>query len=197
MERSRDRKPRFRVFLIFAICVMTAACGRAYSFKLEHTEPRIESLIRIASYEYTFKEILYFGEQKSILGFKTVDKGFLASIDITLTAGYDLTEGFDMKADSFGTVTVSLPKPKILSIDADETSIREYYSYQRGEALTHMDLYGQINAVKPELIREAAAQGLFARAEENAQMLIGELLLSMGFKEVRFSPQAELKAGSE
>lgn len=180
--------------LLSVLWIFPASCGRMYTNRLKESQARIESLVRIASYEYTFKEILYFGEKKSFFGITTADKGFLASLDMTLTAGYDLTEGFGIESDAFGTVTVTLPPPKILAIDADETSIREYYSYQRGGALTHMDLYAQIDAVKPALKQEAVERGILDRAEQQAQMLIGELLLSLGFTRVVFQGPPSFEA---
>ena len=185
-KKRTSLKRLFSLCLLAVILTAVPGCGRIYQYKINRAEDEIVSLIRLSGYEYTFKEILYFGEEKSILGLKFADKGFLASLDMVLTAGYDLEEGFHIRADSGSKVTVYLPPPRILKTDADETSIREYYSYQRGEAITHMDLYKQIEAVKPELEKEAVERGILKRAEENVQILVGELLLSLGFEEVRF-----------
>ncbi|WP_455382355.1 DUF4230 domain-containing protein, partial [Salinispira pacifica] len=93
-------------------------------------EAGIRDLLELRTVEQIYRAVGYISQEKSVLIFKTVDRQLLYAINIRVQAGIDLTGGLQVVPDRFGrdSVTVTLPPATVLSVDADESSIRQYFS---------------------------------------------------------------------
>lgn len=152
-------------------------------------EEQVRSLVQLATHEFVYRDLVYFGEERSFLFLKTVDKAVLFSIDITVRAGVDLSEEFSILRDRWvpDRVYVRLPEAEVLSVDADETSIDEYFIRERGGRIALSDLNQQLAEAKAMVTEDALERDILDRARENAQVAIERFLSLAGFAEVEFS----------
>jgi len=156
-------------------------------------EEQVRSLLQLATYEYVYRDLVYFGEERSFLFLKTVDKAVLFSIDITVRAGVDLSSDFSILRDRWVTdrIYVRLPVAEVFSVDADETSIDEYFIRERGGRIELSDLHQQLAEAKAMVAEDALDRDILTKARENAQVAIERFLGLAGFTDVEFSTGGE------
>lgn len=155
-------------------------------------EAGIRDLLELRTVEQIYRAVGYISQEKSVLIFKTVDRQLLYAINIRVQAGIDLTRGLQVVPDRFGrgSVTVTLPPATVLSVDADESSIRQYFSREQGGAVSLLDYGDQIAELKNQTEQDAVNRGILARAEANARKLVEYYLRSVGLREIHFAVQA-------
>lgn len=139
--------------------------------------------------EYRYKEIVYVGEQKSFLFVPTSSKQVLFSVEIRVQAGMDLQHPLNVKRDIQNPrkIHVTLPPPKILLLDVDEATIRQYFVVEQGSRIHRMDYSKELEAAKQRILQDAHKRGILLEAEQQARTLIKEILETAGFKEVEWS----------
>ena len=113
----------------------------------------------------------------------------LFSVDIRVRAGVDLARGVIVTPDRRdpNRIYVRLPEPEILAVDADESSIEEYFIREQGGRIGLLELTDQLEEAKERIAREAVERGILDRADENARRLITGFLAMAGFTEVVFA----------
>lgn len=156
-------------------------------------EDQLESLLELHTYEHIYRDLVYFGEERSFLFIKTVDRAVLFSIDIRVRAGIDLTKGVTLTADRFDPerIYVRLPPPGILAVDADESSIEEYFIREQGGRIGLLEITDQLDDAKGRVAREAAERGILDQADANARRIVTGFLSMAGFREVVFAARGE------
>lgn len=175
-----------RLFILVAIIFMAAGCSGPRKQSIEEVETRIREILSLPTYEHIYRDVVYVGEEARFLGIKTKDKRTLFSIDVNVRAGIDFTEGIDVSVSSEGSAAVRLPPAKILSIDADETTIHQYFVKDFGGNLSRIQYYEEINRKKKFLESDAIKRGILVKAEDNAKLIIRNFLTLAGFKRVEF-----------
>ena len=83
--------------LLFASLLLSVAaggCARATRTHSLAVEQQLTSLLELHTYEHIYRDVVYFGEEKSFLFVRTVDRQVLFAVDIRVRAGVDLQEGF-------------------------------------------------------------------------------------------------------
>jgi hypothetical protein len=160
-------------------------------------EQQIRNLLELNTYEHVYRDLVYFGEEQTFLFLKTVDKATLFAIDIHVRAGIDLSPGVEILRDRWvgSRIYVKIPDPAILSVDADESSIREYFVRERGARIELSEVNEQLEAVKERVAAEALERGILAAAQANAEEMIESLLNMAGFDQVEFGTPSD--AGQE
>ena len=120
--------------LVVSSMSLASGCAPISRTELVRMEDRIESLLELHTYEHIYRDLVYFGEERSFLFIKTVDRAVLFSIDISVRAGVDLADGVTVTADRRdpNRIYVRMPQARILSVDADESSIEEYFIRAQG-----------------------------------------------------------------
>ena len=186
---SKRVRIRFRSAAIGAATLLTvAACVGNRLPSAEALEQRIQSILELPTYEQVYRDIVYVKRERTILGIRTARAEVLFSIDIRVQAGIDLGEGVTVTRDPDGRgVIVGLPNAKIFVVDADESTINEYFVNDRRETIDRLDYYDEIDAMKETIRSDAINREILAKAELNAQNLIVGLLTAAGFEEVRFA----------
>ena len=122
--------------------------------------------------------------------FRTMHTQVLFSIDIRVQAGIDFSEGMLVRPNRDGkSVIVRLPQARVLLVDADESSITQYFVKESGGGIERLDYYDEIDRVKEEILADALGREILQKAEANARNLIIGLLTAAGFEEVRFAPR--------
>lgn len=167
----------------------STSCSPVQDATTIRVEEQVRTLLELNTYEHIYRDLVYFGEERTFLGFlRTMDRAVLFSIDIRVVAGLDLTDEFSITRDRLdpNRVYVRLPPASILTIDADEQSITEYFIRERGGRIGLLELSGQLEAVKERTAEEAIERGILTEAEENARQIISSFLGMAGFSEVEF-----------
>ena len=161
-------------------------------------EQKISSLLELHTVEYLYRDIVYFGEQEYLLGFiRTRDQQLLFAVDIRVKAGIDLSDGFEVLRDPEdpARAVVRIPAAEVLLVDADESSIEQFFVRERGGKIAWDQVSAQMEEVKGRVREDAVAKGILSRAEENAASLIREVMTLGGFEHttIQVRPPEKLK----
>jgi hypothetical protein len=174
---------------VILLAVLTAVPGlKGKAPAMPALETRVRSILELPTAEYIYKDILYLGDTRSFLFFKTMDRRLLFSVQIRVRAGINLDEGFRLYPDKGDPkrIYVRMPRAKIVLVDADDRSIRQYF--EQGDRFGRLEFSAAIEEAKPRVERDARDRGLLNRAEENARGLVQSFLQFAGFEEVQFLP---------
>lgn len=190
----RKSRPFFSTLTLFALTgafflLLATGCTDAPPPPpQEELERKVRTLLELPTYEQNYREVIYLGEQASFLSIPTRDLRLLFSLDISVEAGMDLRDSFRIVPRGWQQLTITLPEPRILSLDADEGSIQQYFikEWGLGAGFGRLDLYDEINVAKERVRREAVERGILEKARENAETLLRQMFLMAGFESVQF-----------
>ncbi len=159
---------------------------------------QMETLERVATAEYIYRNVIYASRDRLLLGrLPAGSTEVLFSVSIRVQAGVDLSQGYSVavSAEKADRAFVTLPEPTVFVVDADESTIEEYFSEERLMRLNWLDLGREIELQKSVAREDAVQRGLLTRARTNAISVITELFALAGFAEVdvTFAPPAELR----
>lgn len=120
---------------------------------------------------------------------------FLAVGDVI--AGVDLSrlDRNDVALDGNGTLSLVLPPPQILvsRVDNERSKVLNRDTGLLRRSDTHLESRARAQA-EAAIRREALNKGILQMAEKNAEVKLGEFLLKLGAKRVRFRPRNSLPA---
>ncbi|HUX12046.1 MAG TPA: DUF4230 domain-containing protein [Spirochaetia bacterium] len=192
-ESSPQRLARMRrpapLWIYLPLAALLSCCTNP-PVDTKRIETGIRQLLELRTSEQVYRAIGYISQEKSVLIFKTVDRQLLYSVDIRIDAGVDLSDGLQVATipgDSEG-LQISLPPAKVLSADADESSIRQYFSHEKGGAVSLLDYGDQIAELKSRTVEDAIKRGILVQADQNARKVVSNFLRSLGITDVRFTP---------
>lgn len=166
--------------------------------ELPAVETKIRRLLSLPTAEHEYRDIVYIDSSRSFLFIPTSSKRLLFSIIIRVQAGIDLSRGFSLVpggADGRQRITVRLPRPEILLVDADEESIYQYFVREQGDRVRLLEFGDEIAKLKTRVEDDAVSRGILERAELNAKSILERFLRLQGFTEILFAP-AEADHGS-
>lgn len=149
-------------------------------------EEGVRSILELPTYEQIYRDIIYVDRERSFLVFRTMHAQVLFSIEIRVQAGIDLVSGFRLSRNDDRSITVALPAAEILLVDADESTINQYFVKSSGGSVGRLDYYDEIERIKTEIEQDAVRREILQKAAANARNLILQLLRSAGIEEVRF-----------
>src|SRR6056297_710564 len=138
MEKVMDFQFSFKRFVFFPVLFTVlsySACHfveQSSPLKPAKIERQIKAVLELPTYEYVYRDIIYIADQARFLGFRHRDKQLLFAVDVHLQAGIDLKRGFTVNSSDPHNLSISLPAPEILSIDADENTITQYFKKEFG-----------------------------------------------------------------
>lgn len=180
--------PILLLFLLSGLLLSTG-CAVDSAASLSRIEQRIRGLLEIHTFEHLYREVVYFGEERSLLFLRTMDRRVLFSINIRVRAGVDLRDGFELRGDSLRPerLFVRLPTARILLVDADERSIEQYFVREQGGAIRWLELADHLESVKETVRQDAIERGILLRADQNAERVVRNMLELAGFTDVQIS----------
>jgi len=149
--------------------------------KLESYSDRIKNLEEMVTARQIYRNVIYTEIKENFI----VDKRSLFTIDYIVTAGVDFSDGVKIDAEN-NFVRVTYPYPKIISIDADESSIDEYFTLQRFGKLKQSDYLNLLYDEKIRIEEDALKAGILERADKNLQILISGILEEGGIRKIEF-----------
>jgi hypothetical protein len=178
---------------LLVLVAVLSGCAPDPPFDAIEIRDQLTDLLELHTYEHIYRDVVYFGEEKSFLFVRTVDRRILFSIDIRVRAGVDLQAGIRVTRDQSNPsrVYVQLPATEILSVDADEASIHEYFIREQGGRIGLLELTGQLEEVKSRVASDAVERGILASAESNAKRIVRNFFFLAGFTEVLFAPDRQ------
>lgn len=181
------------VFIIMlAVLVFLEAMNQGPPPDAGAVASRIRDLQTIATTEYRYRDVIYFGEQTRFLGLPAGSRSILFSVSISVLAGVDLNHGVDVEIDdrSSDRVFVTLPAPDIIRVDAEDRSIFQYFVQERFSRIDWVEVSDEVENAKERNKRDAIERGLLLQAERQARAVVTRLLHAGGFSrvQVRFRP---------
>ncbi len=181
------------LFPLFAaiISLLAAACSEEQPHSVERLEASVRSISSVPACEQIYRDIVYIGEEQNLLFFKTVDKQLLFSIDIIVQAGIENTDLIEIEYNGNSdngrpSVVINLPDPVILDVDADESSIKQFFIKEYGKDITRLEYYDEINRKKEEIVEDAVKNGIIERADANIRNLISNMMSLAGIEVASF-----------
>lgn len=136
---------------------------------------KIEQLQQLVTAKQIYREVIYSKETGDFLWIPLKNKEFLFALDYTITAGINVSKGYSVRENN-GYKTITLPRAEIISIDADDTTIKEYFVKQRFSTLTRDDYFQLITDSKQTILLGDSIESLLLESEENARILLLSLL---------------------
>jgi hypothetical protein len=178
----------FSIMIPTILGLLPTACGRLSSPSTEELSERIRTILELPSVEYRYKEIVYVGVEKSFLFIPTSSKEVLFSVEIRVQAGIDLQQPFTVKRDIRNPrkIHLTLPPPKVLLLDVDEGTIRQYFIVEQGSRIRRMDYSKELESAKQRVLQDAYKRGILLDAERQANTLIEHMLFAAGVEEVEW-----------
>lgn len=150
---------------------------------------RIRGISELSTVEMYFHEILEFQDAKYFkeLQIPFTKKSFIVTVKAKVKAGVDLSmlKEDDIEVMDDQTIRIRLPESHITSKE-----ILEYKSYHEKDGLfnevRNEDVFNALEQLKEDLESQAIEMKILEQAEKNAHRAIGQLLMGIGFEEVRF-----------
>lgn len=186
--RKKETSP-FYYFLLFSLPVIALVILLTLEFRdrrIEEAGNQIRNLKELVTARQIYRNVIYTEVKENLI----VDKRSLFTINYVVTAGVDLSSGFSLKADD-NRIVVTYPYPRIFSIDADESSIDEYFALERFGRIKQSDYLDTVFDEKERIRREAVESELLERADRNLQSLISGILRDRGISDIRFEPSGK------
>lgn len=150
---------------------------------------QIEQIEDLITAKQIYREILYSKETKDFLWIPLSNKEFLISVNYIVTAGIDISKGYEVNRQN-SIITITLPKADVLSIDADDSSIKEYFIKKRFSELYRDDYFSMIQESKEEILKGESIKILLEESENSAKTVLETLLGMSGLNvKVKFSNQ--------
>ena len=149
--------------------------------KLESYSDRLRNLEEMVTARQIYRNVIYTEIKENFI----VDKRSLFTIDYIVTAGVDFSDGIKIDVEN-SSIRVSYPYPEIISIDADESSIEEYFTLQRFGKLKQSDYLNLLYDEKIRIKEDALKAGILERADKNLQRLISGILKEGGIQKIEF-----------
>ncbi|MBT3273030.1 MAG: DUF4230 domain-containing protein [Spirochaetales bacterium] len=177
--------------LLLIFLLILSACTENKSPSPEDLSVQIRSILELPTFEHIYRDIVYIDKERMFLIFKTSQTEVLFAVDVRIQAGLDLREGFLITRED-DTLTVYLPRAKILLADADEETIEQYFLKEIRSSISRLDYYDEINRKKLELIDDAVERGILEKAYENAKLLVSNFLKMAGYEEVIFADAEDI-----
>lgn len=192
-EEAKPSRKGNAVYLIVQLLVVATALtalvilGIGLGKKLfPHREPvevlenRIREIQELALVRQIYRDVIY------ARAGGVFSSEILFSIDYHIVAGINLSRGVQIKQNKDGSLTAVLPEPEILSVDAKDESVVQYYIKESFRAVRQGDYMPLIVAEKKALTDSAVQAGILLRARRNGEILLLKLFKLSGYDTVRF-----------
>ncbi|MFP4362644.1 MAG: DUF4230 domain-containing protein [Spirochaetia bacterium] len=174
------------IIILFTLVLFFSCQNQEPEISLSEVRSQVEEILLLPTVEMTYRDVIYFSEEETALFLSLSNRELLFSVNITVNAGFNLTHGVSLNRTESG-IVIHLPEPEILSIDADEQSIHEYFSFQRGRQIELSDYYRPIAIGKTEIENDAVSRGILETAQANGERVIREIFTPLNMGELEFS----------
>jgi hypothetical protein len=164
--------------LLFVFLLIACTPGMDPS-EVQH---RIQSLFELPTVEMVFRDVIYHKSHQQVFGVVNYDfRETLFRVSIRIQAGFDLSSPKFAVVRDQQRVTIKLPPPTILLVDADDESLYEYFA--RDNSIGWQNLQ---NAKKKQLEQaqiRAVQLGILNEAKRNARLRLAELMNTLSIQD--------------
>lgn len=119
------------------------------------------------------------------------ERSLLFTAQFHVSAGVDLSKGFSLNT-SGRSASLILPPGGILSIDADDTSLKQVVIKERFSSVTTGDFLPLLTEEKVNIREQAVQKGLEHDAEARAKQIFYGMLRMAGYEKIHISFRREL-----
>ncbi|MBR4157603.1 MAG: DUF4230 domain-containing protein [Oscillospiraceae bacterium] len=136
----------------------------------------------LVTQEYAFTEVVSYSSVKSLFNIDLpfTESSYVAGYDGVVTAGIDFAGIVVEKDDELHSVTVRLPRPKLLNVDIDPKSFRLYSEKESiWNPVSISDYNDSLIELEENARTKAIEGGIFERAGSNARLLILSMVGSL------------------
>lgn len=189
MNTDTQKKPRAQKRLLVMGAVILALLAVNVAVPRRRVPPQLSArtlkdLAELATVEYSvtkivsYKDVAWYGDRKIL--FETA---------ATVKAGIDLNElaDQDIQLEGDSTVTVTLPRPRILLFNMKPEQMREIFNESgvlRSD-FSNEEKDGLLSQGERDIRAKVAHMDILERAARNARILVESWLKKMGFTTVR------------
>lgn len=189
MNTDTQKKPRAQKRLLVMGAVILALLAVNVAVPRRRVPPQLSArtlkdLAELATIEYSvtkivsYKDVAWYGDRKIL--FETA---------ATVKAGIDLNElaDQDIQLEGDSTVTVTLPRPRILLFNMKPEQMREIFNESgvlRSD-FSNEEKDGLLSQGERDIRAKVAHMDILERAARNARILVESWLKKMGFTTVR------------
>lgn len=152
---------------------------------------RITYLQELALVKHNYTGVISYKDYMKILNLNIplTDKYFLLKYHGYIKAGVDFNQ-ITTQLVNDTTISVTLPKPRILETVIDENSIEVYNESDNAFNPIRITDYNEaLIREKQVMVNDALKQGILDESTDQAKMVLRSLLSEMGFREIRISEQ--------
>lgn len=135
---------------------------------------KLEEISNLTTGVEKYREVIYSKTTGDIFWIPIKNKEILFSIDYKLQTGIDLTKGYKIFFHRDYT-EIRLPHSDVLSIDADDLSIKEYFVKERFSSISRDDYFSIINETKKQLVHNESITKILEESDRKAKNTIESL----------------------
>lgn len=185
---------KLSIFSLFVVPIVLVSCVEK-TYDLSELTARSRNILELQSCEYIYRDVIYQGQLEKFLGLITSKEAkVLFSINLQVKAGIDLSQDLEITQiqtrsmeDGPG-IRIRLPAASILSVDADENSIHQYFVYEYGlmadEKIKWLDVQDELTKSKVRAKQDAISRGILIKAWDNSTTVLRNVFHLAGFKTV-------------
>lgn len=140
---------------------------------------KLEELSTLTTGIETYREIIYSKTTGDIFWIPLKNKEILFSIEYRIQTGIDLSKGYKIFFHKDFTEIV-LPHSQVISIDADDLSIKEYFIKERFSSISRDDYFSIINDTKLKLAKDDSIEKILQESDKKAKSTIESLFKISG-----------------
>lgn len=162
---------------------LAVSCAAPRTWDPQSAQEGVRKIFQLSAAEMVFHEVIYHYNESRWFFVTYGTKETLFSIDLKVQGGFDLAEGWTVEpGNDQKLVTVTFPAPKILLVNAVDSSIQEYFA--AGEPLGYERLRGLLKDRSKKIETEAVSRGLLDRSRAQARTFAQAFFHSLGFERV-------------
>jgi len=189
-KKGKNTSAPISLRLTLHILLLTAAVGlmtgsgvylqrRSARQRTEAVREELRRISELVTCRQTYRSVFYTSTKQNFIQERTL----LFTAEFRVAAGLDLAEGFELETRG-RRAEVLLPPGRILSIDADDTSLEQVFIRERFSTVTTGDYLPLLTGEKDMIRQKAEESGLSRRAEDRAAGIIRGILIMSGYEEV-------------
>lgn len=177
--------------LLLAAVLLSGACNRQQT-DTQALKDKIRNVLQLETAEFVYRDLVYRSLGSTVMGITTRDTRVLAEVKLRVIAGIDIRQGLELTVvedTKNGTrLEVRIPHARILVVDADESSIKQFmlqeYGFMTDGRISLLEFSDQLAENKKAITADALERGILDRAETNARQVITNLLSLAGYPQV-------------
>jgi hypothetical protein len=177
---------KIKLLLLCATALVLSSCGPNLEDLMKQQMQTLKGMSELGTVEYTITKIIKANDNAF---YKVGERKILFSCSATMKAGIDLAE-FNAENvtinDSEKSITITLPKPKVLAFNMPAEKAKLEYEKVSGMRFefTPEERNNLLKQGEEDILADVENLGILKDAEDNAKVFFEALLTRVGFESV-------------